>query len=88
MFPPGQEGRDAIIRMRTYAAEAGRDPESVGIEGRVGVGPDTGPEDWITEMKSWEELGASHLAVSARLNSPGSPDDYINAIRRYKEELP
>jgi hypothetical protein len=54
----------------------------------VGVGPDTGPEDWITEMKSWEELGASHLAVSARLNSPGSPDDYINAIRRYKEELP
>ena len=89
MFSTGdQAGGDAIARMRTYAAEAGRDPAAVGIEGRVGVAPDTGPEDWVTEMKTWEGLGASHLAVSARLSSPGAPDDYINAIRRFKEELP
>ncbi len=72
--------------MHGYAREAGREPTAIGIEGRVNVAPGTGREDWVTEMKAWEDLGATHLAGGARLPA-GSPDDYINAIQRFKSEV-
>ncbi len=87
MFSPGEDGREAIARMHGYAREAGREPTAIGIEGRVNVTPGTGPEDWVTEMKAWEDLGATHLSVGARLGPAGSPDDYINAIQRFKSEV-
>ena len=31
-----EEGQEAIDRLRAYATEAGRDPDSIGIEARVG----------------------------------------------------
>ena len=73
--------------MHGYARESGREPTAIGIEGRVDVAPGTGPEDWVTEIKAWEDLGATHLSVRARLSPGGSPDDYINAIQRFKSEV-
>jgi len=62
-FPTGEAGRVAINQVQNHAREAGRDPASVGIEGLINIGSETGPEDWVTEAKAWEEMGASHLAV-------------------------
>ena len=62
-FPTGEAGQVAVNQVQDYAREAGRDPASVGIEGLINIGPETGPEDWVTEAKAWEEMGASHLAV-------------------------
>ena len=76
--------------MRRYAREVGRDPASIGIDGRVRVAGSE-PEDWLTEVKTWEELGASHLtlgvASSFATGDPESPDEHIDAIRRFKEEV-
>ena len=58
-------------------------PSDVGIEGRITITADNNPEDWLTELKSWEEIGASHVA--AGLRGAASPDDHIDAIRRLKE---
>ena len=73
MFSPSKAGREAIARVHGYAREAGREPTAIGIEGRINVAPGPGPEDWVTEMKAWEDLGATHLSVGARLSPGGLP---------------
>ena len=82
MFAPDGKGREAISRVRNYAREAGRDPDSVGLEGRITV-TGQGPEDWATELRTWTELGATHMSVGT--GGSGSPDQHIDAIRRVKE---
>ncbi len=86
-FPPGKAGQGAIRQVQDYAREAGRDPASVGMEGRINIGPDTGPEDWVTEVKAWEEMGASHLAVGVRGAGAISPDQHIDGIRKFHEAI-
>lgn len=84
MFAPGEAGREAIARVHGYATEAGRDPAAIGIEGRIALAG-KGPEDWVTEIKAWEEIGATHLSVGSSGPEPRSPDEHIDAIQRFKE---
>ncbi len=84
MFSPGEDGRKAISRMHGYAREAGRDPATIGIEGRVNV-TGKGPEDWINQIKAWEELGATHFSVGTGGGGFKSAQEHIAALRRFKE---
>ena len=86
MLPPNQEGKEAIDRVRRYAEDAGRDPDSVGLEGRVTVAAG-GPEDWAGELKAWSELGATHISVNTGGAGFTTPDEHIDAIRRVKEVI-
>jgi probable F420-dependent oxidoreductase len=86
MFSPGQDGRDAIARMRGYAKEAGRDPASIGIEGRAAVAGKE-PQDWITQLKTWEDLGATYLSVGTGGAGLKSADEHIEALQRFKEVM-
>ena len=86
MFAIGDEGRQAIGRIQDYAKEAGRDPSSVGIEGRVSLA-NQGPEEWVAEAKAWQEMGASHISVGTAGAGFTSPDQHIDAIRRVKEVI-
>jgi len=87
LFDADEAGREAISRVRGYAREAGRDPMSIGVRGRVLIAPGTGPEDWVTGMKQWEEAGATHLNVATGAVGLKSPQEHIDAIRRFKEEV-
>jgi alkanesulfonate monooxygenase SsuD/methylene tetrahydromethanopterin reductase-like flavin-dependent oxidoreductase (luciferase family) len=84
MFSPSDVGQEAITRMRTYAREAGRDPAAIGIEGRVSLASQE-PEDWRAQMQDWETLGATHLSVRTDRGAQRSPQEHINALRRFKE---
>jgi probable F420-dependent oxidoreductase len=84
LFPLGEAGGKAIARVRGYAREAGRNPADVGLEGRVTV-PGKSPEDWLAEAKAWEEVGATHLSVGTGRGRPSSPEEHIDALRRFKE---
>ncbi len=85
LFGPTKAGQEAIQRMRGYAKEAGRDPASIGIDGRVRMAG-LGPEDWITEVKEWESMGATHLTLTD-WGDPESPDKRIEAMRLFKAEI-
>jgi len=85
-FPPDRVARDTMSRLHGYIKEAGRDPGEVGMEGRLRVAGKQ-PEDWIGELKAWEELGATGLVVETRRGGLGSPEEHIDAIRRVKEAL-
>ena len=85
-FPPDEDGARQLDRMRSYAREAGRDPSTIGVEGGVGFSGG-GPEFWVGQAKSWEALGATHIAVNTMNAGLGSPQAHIDAIRRFKEAV-
>ena len=83
LFNPDEKGVETLERMRGYAREAGRDPDSIGIEGRLSVaGGD--PELWARQAKAWEGVGATRLMVNTMRAGLASPDDHLDALRRIK----
>jgi len=86
LFPPDEKGRALIGKMQSYAREAGRDPGSIGIEGRVAIA-DRSPDDWVKDVSAWKSLGATHLSVNTMKAGLSSPSAHIDAIRRFKEAV-
>jgi probable F420-dependent oxidoreductase len=85
-FPPDAAGRQTIERLRTYAREAGRDPATIGIEGRITIAGSS-PDTWAQEAEAWRELGATHLSVNTMRAGLRSPTEHIEAIRQFKEAV-
>ena len=84
---------EAIDRLHDYARQAGRDPNTIGIEARVGSrrntpARDTGPDTWRTEAQAWRDMGATHLSFNAMRSGLQGPTQHINAIRAFKESMP
>ena len=86
MFGPDEDGREQLERMRSYAREAGRDPASIGIEGRVNVF-EGDQEMWATQAAAWKGLGATHITVNTMKAGLASPGAHISEIRRFKEAV-
>jgi probable F420-dependent oxidoreductase len=88
-FPLGpldERMREAVKRLRGYVEEAGRVPESVGIEARLDVGR-VPSEEWIAQTEAWRSLGATHISVNTMNAGLGSPQEHVETIGRYKEAL-
>ena len=78
---------EAVARVREYAKEAGRDPASVGVEGRVRLSEHPNPEDWQGVADIWAQAGTSHLSINTMNAGLKGPDQHIDAIRRFKEAV-
>jgi hypothetical protein len=78
--------REVIRRLHGYVEEAGRAPESVGIEARLDVGR-VPPEEWIAQTEAWGTLGATHISVNTMNAGLRSPQEHVESIQRYKEAL-
>jgi len=85
-FLPDAQGREAVDRLNQYIKEAGREQSDVGMAGRLRM-PGKQPEEWLEELKGWEELGATHVTVEARRGTLSSVDGHIEAIRRFRDIL-
>ena len=81
-----EAGRATVDRVRRYVAEAGRDPASLGLDGRLRTAGGQ-PEDWLDEVKAWKEMGATHISVETRRGGLSGASQHINAIRRFKEAV-
>ena len=82
LMNPDDKCRAAIEKVRSYAREAGRDPERIGIEGRISHG--AGSEDaWRKELRGWKALGATHASFNTMKANLFSPTAHIEAIRRF-----
>ena len=84
--PPDEKMREALKRLRDYVEEAGRDPESVGIEARLDVAR-VPPEEWVARTEAWRSLGATHISINTMNAGLGSPREHVETIQRYKEAL-
>jgi probable F420-dependent oxidoreductase len=88
LLGPDEKCRQTIERLRSYAREAGRDANTVGIEGRVTFGQDGGSTDiqqnWGEQIAAWKRLGASHLSLNTMKAGLGGKA-HIDALRRFRE---
>ena len=84
-YPDEQMG-ETLARLRGYTREAGRDPAALGIEARLTI-RDTGIDEWVRQTEAWQKLGATHISINTMGAGFKSPDEHIQAIRRYKEAI-
>jgi alkanesulfonate monooxygenase SsuD/methylene tetrahydromethanopterin reductase-like flavin-dependent oxidoreductase (luciferase family) len=83
-FRPGPDATATLERLRGLIREAGRQPEDVGIEGRISMFNTPEPE-WQAALGGWRDLGATHVAINTMNAGIASPQAHIDAIRRFKE---
>jgi probable F420-dependent oxidoreductase len=77
--PPGPKLDEARAIVEASAAEAGRDPRSLGMEGRVSWG-EQGAEKLADHAGRWRDAGASHLSVNTMGAGLGSVDGHLAAL--------
>ncbi|MGE5274416.1 MAG: LLM class F420-dependent oxidoreductase [Verrucomicrobiota bacterium] len=74
-----------MVRFRSWAEEAGRDPGSIGVEQRVDVSGGT-PDDWRADVDEWRALGATHVSL-VTMRGGLDADGHISRIRDAFEAL-
>jgi len=83
---PDAQMRETVERLRSYIREAGRNPSAVGIEARMNAS-DGDLDEWIRQTEGWRNLGATHISINTMGAGFKSPDEHIEAMRRYKEAV-
>lgn len=80
---PDGDMQDAISRLRAYARDAGRNPESIGIEPRLSAGriPES---EYVPFIEKWRDLGATHLSINTMGMNLASPQKHIDKLRDIK----
>jgi probable F420-dependent oxidoreductase len=86
MMAPGPELDEARAVVECAAVEAGRNPDAIGMEGRVNWRDDG--EAVINELKAWAEAGASHVSVNTMSAGLKTVDDHLAALAQVAASLP
>ncbi|MEI7714485.1 MAG: LLM class F420-dependent oxidoreductase [Mycobacterium sp.] len=85
MMRPGPRLDHAREQVQRAAATAGRDPGSLGMEGRVDW---TGDRDAIAaDIAAWKAAGATHLSVNTMKAGLATVDDHLDALERIIGDL-
>ncbi|MEU4292991.1 LLM class F420-dependent oxidoreductase [Kribbella sp. NPDC026596] len=77
---PDETARQQVALIRQTAEEAGRDPNSIGIEARLTLGA-VPEQDWRAFADGWRELGATHLGVNTMKMGLAKPEDHAAVLR-------
>lgn len=75
---PGDRLDEAVGLVRAGAQAAGRDPASLGMEGRVGLS--RGVDAAAEQVAAWRAAGATHVAVNTMGTGAGGVDRHIAAL--------
>jgi probable F420-dependent oxidoreductase len=75
---PGPKLDDALAQVAAGAAEAGRDPSAIGMEGRINW---KGDVDLLVEhLEGWRAAGASHLSINTMGADLGGVDGHLAVL--------
>ena len=83
---PGPRLQEARAIVDAAAAAAGRDPASLGIEGRVGWGGGGGDE-LAERVAQWRTAGATHLSINTMGAGLDGVDGHLAALTEAAEAL-
>jgi len=86
LVPPGPHLDEARALVDAAAIEAGRDPSSLGLEGRVSWGSG-GVGSIADHAGRWRTIGATHLSVNTMGAGLGSVDAHLGALAAAAEVL-
>src|SRR5581483_938034 len=77
--PPNHHLDEAKAIVDAAAVEAGRDPSTIGLEGRVSWGPG-GVDKVVDHAGRWEKAGATHLSINTMNAGLASVDDHLDVL--------
>jgi hypothetical protein len=83
---PDEKMKGHIERLHRYLEAAGRDPKTFGIDSRISISQHPQSE-WAGQLRQWQALGATHVAVNTMGAKLDSPQAHLEAIRRFKESV-
>jgi probable F420-dependent oxidoreductase len=86
LLPPGPKLDEARALVDAAAIEAGRDPSTLGLEGRVSWGAG-GTATVVDHAERWRKIGATHLTVNTMGAGLGSVDAHLDALAVAAEVL-
>ena len=86
MVPPGPRLAEALDLIAEGAAEAGRDPGLIGMEGRVGWG-DGDRARLADHAARWRDAGATHLGIDTMRAGLSTLDEHLEALTAAAEAL-
>jgi hypothetical protein len=78
MAAPGPQLDEARRIVAEAAAQAGRDPASLGMEGRVSWQQDG--DELAAAMRQWQDADATHLSVNTMGADLKTVDDHLAAL--------
>jgi probable F420-dependent oxidoreductase len=81
MVQPGPKLDEAQALVAEAAVAAGRDPASLGMEGRLDAGA-IEPDELGERVEGWRSAGATHLTLNTMRAGLATVDDHIAALRR------
>lgn len=84
--PSEPDADSAIENFRDAATEAGRDPDTLGLEATVFT-EGRGANAIREEIEAWRERGASHLTVRTMTAGLGSVTDHLKALEDARRAL-
>lgn len=79
MVPPGPRLDEARAIVEDAAAEAGRDPAAIGMEGRVTFG-ERGVDVVVDHVGRWRAAGATHVGINTMGAGLGGVDGHLEAL--------
>jgi probable F420-dependent oxidoreductase len=79
---PLDRAPEALERVRSWVAEAGRDPAAFGLDARIGL--DQGIDAAVEQGRRWQELGVSHLSVNPMACGFSWPWGHVDALRQFR----
>jgi len=86
LIPPGPKLDEAWALVAAAAVDAGRDPSTIGLEGRVSWG-EGGAGTLADHAGRWQKMGATHLSVNTMGAGLDSVDAHLEALTTAAEVL-
>ena len=73
---------EVFERLRSHTREAGRDPASIGISGRISAGVHD-PETWVRRARMWRDLGCSSAGANTMNGGLKTVDEHIKRLQTF-----
>ena len=73
-----------MAKLVEYSKAAGRDPSTIGIEGRLNL-KDYPEDEWARVAEDWQSLGVSHLSINTMGSGFNSVEQHIETLSRFAD---
>ena len=83
-LPPSDDGRAGMETFLRFVGEAGRDPGSVPVEGRV-YASRGGSDEWARGVEAFRAMGMTSVELSTMGAGYRALDEHLDALRRFRE---
>lgn len=83
---PNDDGCAAFERFRGYLRDAGRDPATFPIEGRVSVARLPGPDAWVSTALGFRDMRCTHVEINTMGAGYADLGAHLNALDRFRRD--